>query len=69
MKNSKISKENLEWYLSQPTEVQLGMFENFVEMAKIHYNHLVEKETLEKAFSITTFNNYVSFIITYIFNF
>jgi len=49
MKNSKISKENLEWYLNQPTEVQLGMFENFVEMAKIHYNHLVEKETLEKA--------------------
>lgn len=49
MKNSKISKENLEWYLSQPTEVQLGLFENFVEMARLHYNQLKEKETFEKA--------------------
>ncbi|MDF1613328.1 IS256 family transposase [Stygiobacter electus] len=49
MKNSKISKENLEWYLSQPTELQLGLFENFVEMAKLHYNQMMEKESVDKA--------------------
>lgn len=49
MKNSKVSKENLEWYLSQPTEVQLGLFENFVDMAKLHYNQLMEKESVAKA--------------------
>jgi len=35
MKNIKISKENLEWYLSLPKEFQLGMFDNFIETAKI----------------------------------
>lgn len=48
MKDSKISRENLEWYLSQPKEVQLGLFENFVEMAKLHYNQLMKEEIKEK---------------------
>lgn len=44
MKDSKISKENLQWYLSQPREIQLGLLENFIDIAKLHYNQLMEEE-------------------------
>jgi len=44
MKNSEINKENLEWLLKQPTEMQYQLFQNFVDIAKIHYNQLMEEE-------------------------
>jgi putative transposase len=48
MKNSEIKEENLEWYLKQPINIQYEMFMNFVDIAKLHYNQLVEKEKQEK---------------------
>jgi len=44
MKNSEISKENLQWYLDQPIEMQYQLFQNFVDVAKLHYNQLMETE-------------------------
>lgn len=49
MKNSKIKKENLQWLLNQPADMQYELFKNFVDLAKIHYNQLVESELQEKA--------------------
>lgn len=49
MKNSKIKKENLEWLIKQPVKMQHELFKNFVELAKMHYNQLVEEELKEKA--------------------
>ncbi len=44
MKNSEMSKENLEWLLNQPAERQYELFRNFVDVAKLHYNQLMEEE-------------------------
>ena len=44
MKNSKMEKENLEWLLKQPAEKQYQLFQNFVDVAKLHYNQLMEEE-------------------------
>lgn len=49
MKNSEIKKENLEWLLNQPIEMQYQMFQNFVDVAKVHYNQLMEEELRLKA--------------------
>jgi putative transposase len=49
MKNSKIDKENLSWYLSQPEEMQYQLFQNFIDIAKLHYNQLMESEQNKKA--------------------
>lgn len=49
MQDSKINKENLEWLLEQPTDTQYELFKNFVEIAKLHYNQLLEEEMREKA--------------------
>lgn len=49
MKNSKIRKENLQWYLNQPTDIQYQLFQNFVDIAKLHYNQLMEEEEQIKA--------------------
>lgn len=49
MKNSEIKKENLEWYLNQPVDMQYQLFQNFVDVAKLHYNQLIETETNTKA--------------------
>ena len=38
MKDSKMSKENLDWLLAQPVEIQYQLFQNFVDLAKLHYN-------------------------------
>ena len=37
MKNSKMSRENLAWYLSQPIDMQSQLFQNFADIAKLHY--------------------------------
>ena len=49
MKNSKIREENLQWYLEQPTDMQYQLFQNFVDIAKLHYNQLMEEEGQIKA--------------------
>lgn len=49
MKNSKMSKENLEWYLSQPMDIKYELFHNFIDLAKLHYNELMEEEMKQKA--------------------
>lgn len=49
MKDSKISKENLEWYLSQPMDIKYELFQNFIDLAKLHYNELMEEEMKQKA--------------------
>lgn len=49
MKNSEIGKENLSWYLNQLLNIQYQLFQNFVELAKLHYNELMEEETNLKA--------------------
>ncbi len=49
MKNSEITKENLDWYLNQPIDIQYQLFQNFVEVSKLHYNQLIETEQKSKA--------------------
>lgn len=49
MQDSKINKENLEWLMSQSNDTQFELFKNFIEIAKLHYNHLLEEEVREKA--------------------
>ena len=49
MKNSKMSTENLEWYLSQPMDMKYDLFDNFIDLARLHYNQLVEEESRSKA--------------------
>ena len=49
MKNSEISRENLEWLIREPIEMQYELFKNFVDIAKLHYNQLVEEELKTKA--------------------
>jgi putative transposase len=44
MKNSKMTKENLEWLLNQSVDMQYQLFQNFVDIAKLHYNQLMEEE-------------------------
>lgn len=44
MKDSKMGKENLDWLLAQPIEMQYQLFQNFVDIAKLHYNQLMEEE-------------------------
>lgn len=44
MKNSEMNKENLEWLLKQPVEKQYQLLQNFVDVAKLHYNQLMEEE-------------------------
>ena len=49
MQNSKMDKENLEWLLKQPIEKQYQLFQNFVDVAKLHYNQMMEEESKLKA--------------------
>ncbi len=49
MQDSKIEKKNLEWLLDQPQDIQYEMFKNFVDIARLHYNQLMEEELREKA--------------------
>ena len=49
MKNSEINKENLRWLINQPIDIQYEIFKNYVDIAKLHYNQLMEDELKEKA--------------------
>jgi len=42
-------KQNLDWYKNQSLETQLSLFGNFLEIAKILANQLMEEEVKEKA--------------------
>lgn len=44
-----MSKENLQWYLSQPMYIKYELFHNFIDLAKLHYNELMEEELKQKA--------------------
>jgi putative transposase len=44
MQNSEMNKENLEWLINQPAEKQYQLFQSFVDVAKLHYNQLMEEE-------------------------
>ncbi len=44
-----MGRENLEWLLEQPLEMQYQLFQNFVDVAKLHYNQLMEEELKLKA--------------------
>jgi hypothetical protein len=39
-----MNKENLEWLLTQPIEKRYQLFQNCVDVAKLHYNELMEEE-------------------------
>ena len=49
MQDSKNEKKNLEWLLDQPQDIQFELYKNFIEIAKLHYNQLIEEEMREKA--------------------
>ena len=44
-----MEKENLQWLLSQSVDMQYQLFQNFVDIAKLHYNQLMEEEVRSKA--------------------
>lgn len=39
-----MDKENLQWLLSQLLDMKYQLFQNFVDVTKLHYNQLVEEE-------------------------
>ncbi|QKK00479.1 MAG: hypothetical protein HND40_13310 [Ignavibacteriota bacterium] len=49
MKIKENLKQNLDWYKNQSLETQLSLFGNFLEIAKILANQLMEEEVKEKA--------------------
>lgn len=48
MQDKQINK-NLEWYLGQSKEIQLSLFNHYIEMMKIMADNLMEEEVKEKA--------------------
>lgn len=49
MKNKENVAQNLDWYLKQSMETQISLFGNFLEVAKILANQMLEDEIKEKA--------------------
>lgn len=49
MKNKENPPQNLDWYQDQTLETRLSLFGNFLEIAKILANQLMEEEVKEKA--------------------
>lgn len=49
MKNKQKVLQNLEWYQNQILETQISLFNNFLEVAKILTNQILEDEIKEKA--------------------
>ena len=44
-----IRTENLEWLVNQPLEMQYELFQNFIDLAKTHYNQFVKEEAQQIA--------------------
>lgn len=49
MKNKEKAVKNLEWYQNQSLETQISLFSNFLEVAKLLANQMMEDEVKEKA--------------------
>jgi putative transposase len=49
MKNKENAAQNLEWYQNQSLETQISLFGNFLEVAKLLANQMLEDEVKEKA--------------------
>lgn len=49
MKNKQKATQNLDWYLSQSMERQVSLFSNFLEIAGILANQMLEDEVKQKA--------------------
>lgn len=49
MKNKENAEQNLEWYQNQSLETQISLFGNFLEVAKLLANQMLEDEVKEKA--------------------
>lgn len=49
MKNKGKAAQNLEWYQNQSLETQISLFSNFLEVAKLLANQMLEDEVKEKA--------------------
>jgi putative transposase len=49
MKNKENAAQNLEWYQNQSLETQISLFSNFLEVAKLLANQMLEDEVKEKA--------------------
>jgi hypothetical protein len=49
MKNKEKAAQNLEWYQNQSLETQISLFGNFLEVAKLLANQMLEDEVKEKA--------------------
>ena len=49
MKNKEKAVQNLEWYQNQSLETQISLFSNFLEVAKLLANQMLEDEVKEKA--------------------
>lgn len=49
MKNKENAAQNLDWYKNQSLETQISLFGNFLEVAKLLANQMLEDEVKEKA--------------------
>jgi putative transposase len=49
VKDSKITDENLDWYINQPAAVQIELFRHYVSVALLMANQLFEDEVKQKA--------------------
>jgi len=49
MKNKQNARENLDWYQEQSLETQISLFGNFLEVAKLLANQIIDDEVKEKA--------------------
>lgn len=49
MKNKENAAQNLDWYQNQSLETQISLFGNFLEVAKLLANQMLEDEVKEKA--------------------
>lgn len=49
MKNKENIQQNLDWYKNQSRETQLSLFSNYLELAKILANQIMEDEVKEKS--------------------
>lgn len=49
MKNNENAAQNLEWYKNQSLETQISLFGNFLEVARLLANQMLEDEVKEKA--------------------
>ena len=49
MENKEKAQQNLDWYKNQSVETQISLFGNFLEVAKLLANQILEDEVKEKA--------------------